>query len=396
MACKTLLINGKLFDTATGAFTPAEMLIEDGKIAALGAPNTLSREGVELLDADGALVVPGLVDVHTHGRAGGDFNDADTALLQKMSRSYLGAGVTTVMPTLASAPLDSFGEAADRIAMVAAAPEGARYIGLHLEGRYLNPKKRGAHAAQLIAPLDGDELITLAERMRRPYGGQCPMRASAALELDGDGSFTAAAKAQDIRLSLGHTDATFEAASAAVAAGANCFTHLYNAMPPLHHRAGGAIMACFDSEAYGEIICDGFHIAPEMVRLAYRMLSSRRLVLISDSMQGTACPDGDYSIAGLPVTVRDGKAYTIEGNIAGSTLNLLDGVFNLMTFCGISLEQALPCATCNPARAAGIDHLVGSLRTGLYADFLLLDSKDGVHTLRDVYVGGRRMTEVAG
>ena len=396
MAGRMLLERGRIFDTDTACFMPAEMLIEDGMIAAIGAPGTLSRDGALILDADGALVAPGLVDIHTHGRAGGDFNSADVPLLRKMARSYLDAGVTTVMPTLASAPLDSFGEAADRIATVAeAAPVGARLIGLHLEGRYLNPKKRGAHAAELVAPLDGDELTALVARMRRGFGGQCPFRIAAALELDADGSFTRAALAAGLKISLGPTEATYAQALAAVRAGANCFTHLYNAMSPLHHRAGGAPLACFDSGAFGEVICDGFHIAPEMVGLANLMLGVERLVLNSDSMEGTGCPDGDYTIAGLPVTVRDGKAYTIEGNIAGSTLDLLQGVCNLAKFCDIPFSRALLCATVNPARAAGIDHMVGSLRVGLHADFLLLDERQGEIVLRDAYVGGVCMTGVA-
>jgi N-acetylglucosamine-6-phosphate deacetylase len=342
------------------------------------------------------------VDVHTHGRAGGDFTAADAALLQRMSRSYLTAGVTTVMPTLASAPLDDYAVSADRIASVAQKPSGARYIGWHLEGRYLNPTKRGAHAAPLLAPLNATELQVLSERMCRPFHEAqlpCPMRASAALELDEDGRFAAEAARLGIGLSLGHTAATYEQATAAVARGARGFTHLYNAMPPLHHRQGGSVMACFDAaragkDVYGELICDGLHIAPEMIRLAYAMLGVDHTVLISDSMEGTGCPDGDYSIAGQHVTLRDGRAYTDDDALAGSTLDLLDGVRNLMRFCNISLAEALICATRNPARLAGLDTLVGTLTPGCFADLLLLDEQNGQVYLRAVYVGGIRADEV--
>jgi N-acetylglucosamine-6-phosphate deacetylase len=166
-------------------------------------------------------------------------------------------------------------------------------------------------------------------------------------------------------------------------------------MPPLHHRAGGPVMACFDAAKggktiFGELICDGLHIAPEMIRLAFAMLSVDHFVLISDSMEGTGCPDGDFSIAGQHVSVKDGKAYTDDGALAGSTLNLLDGVRNLMTFCDLPLAYALTCATRNAARLAGIDSLVGTLTPGHYADFLLLDERDGKVILRDIYVGGTR------
>lgn len=398
---KTLLTNAKLLTfEPTPAFREGELLFEDGIILAIGAPNELPRDPADqaIVDVQGALLSPGLVDVHTHGRAGGDFASADVETLQKMSRSYLDAGVTTVMPTLASAPYDEFGKAAERIAAVAQSPLGARYLGLHLEGRYLNPAKRGAHASELLAPLDAVELQALSERMCHPYeqaGLPFPMRVSAALELDEDGSFCAKARELGIHLSLGHTAATYEQASAAIERGATGLTHLYNTMPPLHHRAGGPVMACFDAakggkNIFGELICDGLHIAPEMIRLAFAMLSVDHFVLISDSMEGTGCPDGDFSIAGQHVSVKDGKAYTDDGALAGSTLNLLDGVRNLMTFCDLPLAYALTCATRNAARLAGIDSLVGMLTPGRYADFLLLDERDGKVILRDIYVGGTR------
>jgi N-acetylglucosamine-6-phosphate deacetylase len=154
-------------------------------------------------------------------------------------------------------------------------------------------------------------------------------------------------------------------------------------------------MACFDAareskNIFGELICDGLHIAPEMIRLAYAMLGVDHFALISDSMEGTGCPDGDFSIAGQHVTLRDGRAYTDDGALAGSTLDLIDGVRNLMNFCNIPLAQALVCATRNPARLGGIDHLVGVLAPGRYADLLLLEQEDSRVTVRDVYVGGVR------
>lgn len=393
-ARRTLLTHAMLLDTERGCFTQGEMLMENGTILALGEPDTLPRQDVSLLDADGAMVTPGLIDIHTHGRAGGDFVTADVPTLLRMSRSYLRAGVTTVMPTLASAPLADFALAASRIHAAAQITDGARLLGLHLEGRYLHPDKRGAHAPELLAVLNADELKCLLDQLQAPYRTDaediCPMRLTAAWELDADGQFLATAKSLGIVPSLGHTNATWAQASCLIEQGVHSFTHLFNAMPPLHHRDGGAVAACLDSDlAYGELICDGFHISPPMIRLAYRLLGPSRTVLISDSMEGTGCPDGNYAIAGMSVVLKDGKAYTVDGAIAGSTLDLLDGVRNLIQYAHIPAAKALLCATVNPARAAGIDHLVGMLKPGYPADFLLLRHES--LALEGVFIGGVRV-----
>lgn len=379
---KTLYIHARIWqDGNVAVFEPGELLCEDGIIIARGLPGELSCDGAEVVDLGGALVAPGLIDLHTHGRAGGDFTSADTETLIRMSHSYLASGTTTVMPTLASAPIEDFVTAAHRIAAVAAQNDGARLVGLHLEGRYLNPEKRGAHAAALLAPLDESELSALHERMCRPYkerGMDVPFRLSAALELDENGEFAATAGRLGIRLSLGHTTADHEAAMRAIEHGARSFTHLYNAMPPLHHRGGGAVAACFDAAAQGrdvmgELICDGLHIAPEMIRLAYRLLGRNHTLLITDSMEGTGCPDGEYTIAGERVLLKNGRAVTESGALAGSTLSLWQGVCNLSDMCDIPLAEAIRCATHNPARLIGLDGKLGTLTVGAHADMILID-----------------------
>lgn len=336
------------------------------------------------LPMGGARIIPGLVDVHTHGRAGGDFTTADEALLRRMASSYLDGGVTTVMPTLASAPMEDFKAAAIRIHAVRKNTGGARYLGMHLEGRYLNPAKRGAHAPALLAPLDANE----AEGLVHLFG--LPCHVTAALELDADGSFAARVTGAGATLALGHTTATYEQAMTALAHGATAFTHTFNAMLPLHHRGGGAVCAALTSGAFAELIVDGLHISPEMVRLAYRLAGPQHLTLITDSMEATGCADGEYAIAGMPVTVKDGKAVTHDGAIAGSTLNLLDGVKNLIRFAGIPAEDAIACATYNPAREIGQEANVGSLTPGAYADFLVLPP-DGALNPAAVWLGGERV-----
>ncbi|MBR5123644.1 MAG: N-acetylglucosamine-6-phosphate deacetylase [Clostridia bacterium] len=369
-----LIINARIFHTATRSFFDGSMLIENGRITALSREGELTApEGTPVFDAQGRMVVPGMVDVHTHGRAGGDFTTADSALMSRMAQSYLDSGVTTVMPTLASAPTFVLEDAIDRINALRAeadASEGklAHVAGTHLEGRYLNVKRRGAHAADLLAVPDAAELETLLIRM------EGAKHVSAALELNEDGEFLRRALALGATVSLGHTDADYNTAVALIGKGVTALTHTFNAMPPLHHRDGGVVAAGLLSDtALCEMICDGFHISPHMVKLAYR-LAGERLVLITDSMEATGCPDGEYQIAGNPVTVKDGKARTHDGAIAGSTLTMWQAVTNLSDYAEIPFEDALYAATMAPALEIGLEDEIGSLEVGKRADLLVLDN----------------------
>ncbi len=338
-----------------------------------------------LIDAEGAFVIPGFVDVHTHGRAGYDFCSASEEGMKEAAKSYLSVGTTTLMPTLASAPYEELLAAADRINSVRGNTGGANFAGIHLEGRYLNPDFRGAHKKELLAAPDTRELEELVFRM-------ClPCHISAALELDGGEEFAKKAKALGATLGLGHTGADFSRAYELYEKYAISFTHLFNAMPPIHHRAGGAAVAGLESGAFCELICDGMHISPEMVRLAYTCLTPERLVLITDSMEAAGCPDGDYTIAGSPCKVKDGKALTPEGKLAGSTLDLKTAVENLMRFCGAGLAEAVRCATLNPAREVGIESTVGSLRPGKHADALIVRESSGKLIIEKTFIGGTQV-----
>ena len=287
------------------------------------------------------------------------------------------------MPTIATASYERMLDATGKINEFKPAEGEASFCGVHLEGRYLNPKKSGAHAPELLAPLDSKELEAEVFRMCRS------LHISASYELDIDGTF--ARKALDIGATLGlaHTAATYEQAITAEKNGVTSYTHLFNAMPPLDHKAdGGAVCAAFVGDRYAELICDGIHVRPEMVRLAYSALGSERLVLISDSMEATGCADGDYAIAGTPVVVKDGIARTPTGALAGSTLTLDRAVRNLMRFCSVALEDAIVCATKNPARQMGVYESCGSISVGKRADMLLLDDRDNFNITK-IMVNGR-------
>lgn len=346
----------------------ASVTVEDECIVSLREEDVAG----EVLDATGLTLLPGLIDVHTHGCVGQDFLTATEEEMQRMKKEYLRHGVTSLFPTLVSATVEEWLGAIERI-------QNCEFAGIHLEGRYLHPLKRGVHPAGLLAPLNAEELESVLRNIR------IPVHVSAAYEMDTDGKFAACAKRWGATLGLAHTMATATEANMAIENGVTSFTHLFNAMPPLHHRNGGAVCTALLGDAWVELIADGVHVSPEMICLAYRCKTPDKVVLVSDSMEATGCPDGKYSIAGTEVFVKNGRAKTADGTLGGSTLRLWDGVRNLMQYTGIPLEKAIACATINPAEMVGIDRNVGSIDKGKRADLLLVDDK---MQIRSVISGG--------
>lgn len=363
---KTLLRGGSVWQS--GSFwNDCPIIWENEKIIAVGD----ACQGIavdRVIEANGMRVLPGLVDVHTHGRAGYDFGTATEEQMREIKLDYARHGVTSVFATLASGTAEEWHRA---IALI----QACGYDGIHLEGNFLNPAKKGAHAPSLIVSPDASVLERFLEEIH------IPCHISAAYELDTDGSFTACALQHGATLGLAHTAATAEQTRLALARGVTSFTHLYNAMPPLHHREGGPVAVAFLGGGYGELIADGMHVCPEMITLAYKCLGADKTVLITDSMEGTGCPDGEYHIAGMPVNLKNGRAVTPDGALAGSTLNLWDGVKNLMKFASVPLEDAIACATVNPARMVGIDASIGSIAVGRRADLLLVDDSLEIDTV---------------
>lgn len=362
--------NAMILDSTEKLFFCGSVLCENGVISEIYREAVPTVNADKTVDLGGAYLIPGFTDAHTHGRDGFDFASADEQGMKTMLMGYLSRGVTSVFPTLASAPFDTLLEKGAMIRDLKEYGEGAHVLGVHLEGRYLNPKKGGAHAPELLALPCANEVDAIVDNLG------LPLHVSAAYELDTDETFIRKLTSLGASVGLAHTEADFDTAHRLYEKYGISLTHTFNAMPPLHHRAGGAVCAGLCDDMYTELICDGIHVAPEMVRLLYKAKGADRLVLVTDSMEATDSPDGEYSIAGNPVIVKDSIARTPAGNLAGSTLNLLDAVNNLVRFTDATPAQAICCATLNPCRMLGLGAEYGSIEKGKRADLLSVSISD--------------------
>lgn len=365
------ICNARIF--LNGAFQEGGIVFDE-RIRGVGP---VPREGA--LDAAGGLLLPGLVDIHTHAAAGVDASDGDPAGLEELSRYYAARGVTSWCAATMTLPEPVLLRAMETVRRFRRPPNGARLAGVHLEGPFLSPARRGAQAADSLQIPDS----ALFHRLCEASGGAVRL-VTVAPELPDALPFIREAS-KICAVSLGHTDADYDTAMAAYDAGASHTTHLFNAMPPFHHRSPGVIAAAFDAGASAELICDGVHCHPAAVRLAFRLFGGR-LALISDSMRCAGLSDGEYTLGGQDVTVKDGRA-TLKGTdtLAGSSIHLLDGLRAAIAS-GIPPEQAAAAVTSVPARIAGLDRAAGSLAPGRPADLLLLDRNLQV---RAVFAGGQ-------
>ncbi len=382
---KVAFINGQIFNSTTEAFVSATVLCEDGFIT------DVTRDEVpydfEIVDLNGKYLIPGLIDVHTHGIGGYDFNFAKENEIPFMCLDYARMGTTSIMATLASDTMSHLINSVFAINQnrLHARPACANIIGIHMEGRYLNPDKKGAHALELLAKPNVDELCSLVSAMMPP-----PIHVSVAPEVEGGDAFIKKAVELGATIGIAHTNATYEQAKRALKLGARSFTHTFNAMTQVHHRMPGAAVCSLTSdEAYSEIIADGEHLHPAMVELAYKSKAKDKLVLITDSLAATGSPDGNYEIAGTKVVVKNGVAINEHGVLAGSTLTMFKAVKNMMKFCGISLCEALKYATINPANMVKAD-FVGRIAKCCRADFIVIEDIDNPE-IDTVYVGAQRV-----
>ena len=359
------IIGGQVFDLKDG-FVERDVCTDGALISSVSGDE-------QVLNADGCYVIPGLVDVHFHGCIGEDFSDATPEGLQRIADYELSQGVTYICPAGMTLPEEQLVKICENAAAHRRKNTGgAELVGVHLEGPFLSMAKKGAQNADYLHAPD----IAMLRRLQESAEG-CVRLVTAAPEEAGALEFIRAAVEAGIAVSVGHTVADYDTAKAAFAAGADHVTHLYNGMPPMHHRAPGVIGAAFDSPGViAELICDGVHIHGAMVRLAFRLFGAERMILISDSLRAAGMPDGRYPFGGQEIEVHGNRA-TIAGHpetLAGSVTSLMGCLRQAAAF-GIPLADAVRAASYNPAKSIRIDDRAGSLEDGKEASIVLLDRK---------------------
>ncbi len=326
-------------------------------------------------------IIPGFVEVHTHGRCGYDIMACGETDLVKMSKEYAKTGVTSLFPTVMTAPFEEIEKSIYNIK--SSADKCACHIdGVHVEGPYISAKRPGCHTIDLIRNPKSEELLSLIEKIS-------PLKAHFTIapeEIGGVSAVEACVRA-GATVGIGHSDATYDVCQSALNIGACTFTHTFNAMRPLLHREPGCVGCALESDAFAEFIADGIHLSPHVINLSYKAKGNDKFVLVTDSIAAAGMPDGEYALSGIPVSVTNGKITTKDGTIAGSALSMPNAVKNLMEFAKIPFEEALICATANPAKQVGIYDKCGSLEKGKRADIVVIPH-DGF-AIKNVLVGGK-------
>lgn len=319
----------------------------------------------EVLDAEGCFAIPGLIDIHFHGCDGYDFCDGTVEALDAISRYQARHGITAICPASMTLPIEKLTEIFKTAASYQS-QTGAMFCGINMEGPFFSYEKRGAQNPEYLRLPD----ITFFERLQKAADGKIKI-ACIAPELEGAMEYIQSVSKQ-VKTSIAHTTADYDVAAKAIVAGVTHITHLFNAMPPFSHRAPGVVGAAAEADCVAELICDGIHVHPSMVRAALKLFGRNRIALISDSMMATGLDDGSYQLGGLVVNVCGNRATLADGTIAGSVTNLFDCMKTAVAF-GIAPEDAVWMATAVPAREIGEFSEMGSLDAGKYANILLVD-----------------------
>lgn len=359
-----IIKNGLVFKE-NGEFKQEDLFIENQRIVA-------TKEEVsdqEVVDAKGAYVLPGFVDVHSHGAAGKDFCDADVEGLSEILKYEKAHGITSYCPTSMTLTKEELLPIFSTVKELKEDSSQARVVGINMEGPFLDRVKKGAHVeSKIIHPS-----VDFFRECNEMTGGIIKLITLSPNE-EGSEEFIKELK-DEVYISIGHTTADYDCTMKAIKAGAHHITHLYNAMPAFGHREPGVIGAAFDSpEVMVELISDGYHIHPSVIRSTFQMFGPERVVLISDSMRATGMEDGTYDLGGQKVFVKNKKATLASGTLAGSSTNVFDCMKKAVEF-KIPLADAIFAATRNPAKSIGIYDEVGSLTPGKRADVLLVDQE---------------------
>jgi N-acetylglucosamine-6-phosphate deacetylase len=378
MAARSILIRGGDVVTADALRRGIDVRIDDGTITHIGPD--LSGTAAQMLDARRLVVAPGFIDIHVHGAGGGTCESGDGAQIEAISATLARFGVTGFLATLATLPPDALRAAVRAIADTAGHEPGARILGIHLEGPYLNPQRAGAQATRWMRPPSIEEFDALYD-----LSGGLIRLVTVAPEMEGSLPFIQAVRERGVTVAAGHTDASAVEMELAVEGGVTHVTHLFNAMRPLHHREPGVLgVALTDDRLSTELICDGHHLADDAVETAMRCKPAAKIVLVSDGV-ATGCTDGEYEFFGTHCVVAAGTVRLKEGGqLAGSCLSLDQAVRNVHHWQpALPLHSLLHMCSRNAARAVGLAARRGTLAAGKEADIVLLDAQlSVVRTLR--------------
>lgn len=341
------------------------MVVEDGKIVEF-----LNEFDGEYEDLSDKYIAPGLVDTHVHGYKNADVTDVEVGALNIMSEGMLEMGVTSFLPTTLTSSTKNLEDAVELIGKEYKDVKGAKVQGIFMEGPYFTEKFKGAQNPAYMS----DPSIEQLKKWQDLSGGIIK-KIAIAPERNGVEEFIKEAKKMGIYVALAHSDATFDQAIKAVDAGANIFIHLYNGMRGLHHREPGMVGAAMYSDAYAELICDGHHVHPASAGIAMKAKGHDKIVLITDCMRAGGMGDGMSRLGEFPVIVKDGTARLESGSLAGSILDLKNGVKNVYDWNIATVKQAIDMASYQAAKSVGIDDKCGVLLEGRDADFIVLDEQ---------------------
>lgn len=359
-----IIKNGKVFQE-NGSYCIRDIYIENGRIVRTEKEVTDKH----VVDAHGLKVLPGMVDVHSHGAKGYDFSDADVEGLRQILQYEKSSGITTYCPTSMTLPKAQLLKIFRTVVDVKLDETCAHIGGINMEGPFIDPEKKGAHAESYIMKPS----VEFFRECSQACGGMIKL-VTLAPNMEGAEEFIRELK-DETCISLGHTQADYECAMDTMKLGIRHVTHLYNAMQPIGHRNPGLVGAAADCEGcMVELIGDGIHIHPAMIRNTFRLFGPERVILISDSMMAAGMDNGTYELGGQEVTVKDRKATLSDGTIAGSATNLYECMRCVVNM-GIPEKEAIFAATRNPAKSIGIYEETGSLTPGKRADIVLADEK---------------------
>ena len=372
--------------TPDGVLEHGAVVVDEGGVIAEVTPKRASPTRSGDIDAGGWLVLPGFADVHVHGGGGADFMHGTVDAVRQVTRTHARFGTTSLLATTLTASRADTDTVIKALLTATEAGQGqdeARIAGIHLEGPYICAAKRGAQPEAFVRPPDAEEF---AHWLKLGWG--MIRKITLAPEVPGAEEVIKLARLKNITVSLGHTNATAAEAEAAIGWGATAATHLFNAMPPLHHRQPGAVGAALARrEIVCEVIADGVHLHPLIVRLVVAAKGPEGAVLITDAIEGAAMPDGEYQLGGQPVFVRDGTAAFADGTLAGSILTMNRAFMNVRRFADISLPDAARLSSGNALRQLGLSGSMGTIAPGMTADLAIVHPETGEVAL--TFVGGK-------